>query len=226
MAKLINGSLYVDAYTPTGNPGEYTFENAIYNSVSDNGNGAYNIELGYVVFVAASDINTFSIITGVSNRYKLTTVVVNGPDSISGTMLWDEIGEEIGVPTNGVTSIISQTSSNLRLAVPAIDNYYIDITSGSTLAAMQNDTSNIIDVISNNSTHPMQGVVAQTFSFAQAMMWQVKHNLLTINFTETVTNSFGERIYAAITIIDNTEFIIEFTEPESGSVNVMFFVNN
>ena len=51
MARIINGALTVDAFNPTGNPGEYTFENAIFNNQSDaTGNGAYDVQVGFVLF--------------------------------------------------------------------------------------------------------------------------------------------------------------------------------
>ena len=226
MPKIINGALRVEEYIPTGNVGEYSFENAIFNNQADSGNGAYDIVVGYVIFVAASDSNTFNIIPGTSNRYILTSVQIIDSATISGTMLWDGVGAEWSLPTNGVTSIISQTTTHLKFGLPAIDTLYADITPGSTIAAMMGDSSKIIDRLIGDYIHPMLGVVSKVFSFTSQTLWRVKHDLNTINFSEAITNNSGQRIYAAVTIIDNNEFLIEFTEPEAGSVSVMFFVNN
>ena len=226
MSKIINGVVYIDVFNPTGNAGEYTFDNALYNNQADTGNGAYDIVPGYVIFVQASDTNTLTIIPGLSGRYILTAVTVTDAATFSGTMLWDGVDVETTNPTNGVTSIISQTTTNLKLGVPAIDSFYSELAPGSTLAALLTDTVKVVDNVVINSPHLMRGVIAQSFSFESALVWHVKHNLSSVSFTETVTDSFGERIYAALTIIDSSEFIINFTDPEAGSVNVMFFVNN
>ncbi len=67
-----------------------------------------------------------------------------------------------------------------------------------------------------------QPLIIRNFTFPQSQVWKVKHNLMTLNFVETITNGDGQRIYANIKVVDNTEFWIEFTSPEQGRVNVMF----
>lgn len=150
MTTFINGSLYVDVYTPTGNPGEYTFENGIYSNINDSGNGAYDLLPGFLVYIQPTNINLGTLIPGISNRYVLTTVTVIDQNTISGTILWNNKGDEDGVPSNGVYSIISQSSSNLKLVLPPVDNNYPNLTPGSTLAAMINDLSNIMDTMTSN----------------------------------------------------------------------------
>lgn len=148
MARIINGALTVDAFNPTGNPGEYTFENAIFNNQSDaTGNGAYDVQVGFVLFVPASDPNTFMQVPGVSHRYKLTEVTVVDTYTVSGTLLWDEPGDEADAPTNGVACLIAETTIEKRLAIPAPDVIYPEVAPGLTISALLNDQRNIVDLI-------------------------------------------------------------------------------
>lgn len=150
MAKPISGSLYVESYTPTGNPGEYTFEDGLFVNQNDSGNGAYDVVAGFALYIPATNINTATVISGVSNRYVLSSVTVIDSVKISGTILWDGQGDEEDIPTSGVFSIITQTTPNLKLGIPPVDNNYFDLTPGSTLAAMLNDTVNIMDRLGVN----------------------------------------------------------------------------
>jgi|ERR1035437_1671327 hypothetical protein len=159
MAQPINGTLYVDAYVPTGNPGEYTFTNGLYNNQNDTGNGAYDIVPGFVIYVAPTSINTGVMIGGVSNRYILTSVEVVDTIKVSGTMLWDNKDAEVDLPTNGIFAIIAQTTANLKLAVPPVDNIYNDLTPGTTLATMLSDVVNIMDKIGGSTVRFKSEVV-------------------------------------------------------------------
>jgi hypothetical protein len=148
MARLINGALTVGAFVPTGNPGEYTFENALFNNQADaTGSGAYDVQAGFALFVPASDTNTFMPVPGLVHRYKLTTVTVVDVNTISGTLLWDELGDEVDAPTNGVACLLAETTADKRLAIPAVDASYPDIPAGTTLAALLNDQRNIVEHI-------------------------------------------------------------------------------
>lgn len=71
----------------------------------------------------------------------------------------------------------------------------------------------------------MKGVCIHTFSFDSAIIWSIKHTANTNNFVETIINVNGQRVYGNVRIIDNTEFLVEFTEPESGKITVMFYLN-
>ena len=73
-------------------------------------------------------------------------------------------------------------------------------------------------------TH-MRGVGIFTFSFESALVWRIKHTANTKNFVETVFSVDGQRIYGNVRVIDNTEFLVEFTEPESGKITVVFYLN-
>lgn len=153
MAQTINGVLYVEYFTSTGNPGEYTFENAVFNNQNDStGNGAMVINETFVLFAPVVDINTFMPITGQVNRYKFTSLTYIDTVRISGTILFDETGEEIGVPGNGIFCMVSKASPNLRLAAPPLDDIYSDLVKGGTIAAMLNDLINILDKTNGSGT--------------------------------------------------------------------------
>ena len=160
MARIINGALTVDAFIPTGNPGEYFFENAVFNNQSDaTGNGAYDVQIGFVLFIPASDPNTFMPVPGVVHRYKLTDVTVVDNNTLSGTVVWDEVGDEADAPTNGVACLIAQTSTDKDLAIPAPDVVYPEVAAGSTIAALLNDQLNIVDLITGGAGGSSNGLV-------------------------------------------------------------------
>lgn len=159
MTKPISGTLYVDSYSPTGNPGEYTFESGLYNNQNDDGGGAFNIIPGFVLFISPTDINTGFSISGYTNRYILTSVSIIDSVRLSGTILWDNKDVEINPPSNGIFSIISETTPNLKLAIPVVDNFYTDLTPGSTLAALLNDLINIMDTMGEKSSNRISTIL-------------------------------------------------------------------
>ena len=82
--------------------------------------------------------------------------------------------------------------------------------------------ANIQTVIADHSN---LGFIAKTYTFTQALNWNVKHpDIVSSNFAETITNSSGVIVYAPKRIISNTEFTIDFTEPESGILNVIYYI--
>lgn len=223
MAKIINGVLYVPEFTATGNDGEYTFENAIFNNQADSGNGAYDIILGFVIYVPVSDKNTFTIIPGITNRYVVTAVTVIDPMTVSGTILWDGDGVEIYAPTNGITSIISEATSNLKLGIPVIDTNYPEVAPGTTIAALLSDAVKIVDKLQANSTNPVESLRVENYSFTNALSCTIEYDANLVPVCETITDADGCRVIAGTRIINNT-IEITFTEEETCSVNVIFRV--
>lgn len=149
MARIINGTLTVDVFTPTGNPGEYYFENAVFNNQADaTGNGAYDVQVGFVLFVPSSDPNTFMQVPGLVHRYKLTDIIVVDNNTLSGTIIWDELGDEVDAPTNGISCLLAETTLEKQLAIPAPDVLYPEVAAGLTIAALLNDQRNIVDLLS------------------------------------------------------------------------------
>lgn len=153
MAQVLSGVLYVEYFEPTANPGEYTFVNGVYNSQNDPlQEGAYGVTDQYVLFAPITDINTAMPVVGVLQRYKFTQVTAVDSTTLSGTILFDEEGAEVGVPGNGIFCLVSQVTQNKRIAIPPIDSLYTDLSSGSTVAAIMNDLVNILDKTSNGGT--------------------------------------------------------------------------
>jgi hypothetical protein len=155
MAQPVNGVLYVDYFTPTGNPGEYRFENGVYNTQTDlTGQGAYALDTSFVMFVPVLEPNTAAPALGVVNRYRLKDIAVKDNSLISGTIVFDESGLEIRVPAANAFCLVSQTTQYLRLAAPPADSLYTDLIAGGTIAAMLNDLVNIIDHLGRKPVIP------------------------------------------------------------------------
>lgn len=222
MARIVNGALYVDTFTPTGNPGEYTFENALFNNQADlTGNGAYDITVGFVVFVAATDKNTYMPVVGVTNRYLLTSIEHIDAVRISGTVLWDSLEEEIDLPTSSTFCLVAQTTPNLKLAIPAIDNIYPDIVSGSTLAAMLNDIINIMDKMSTSLPSNISKVTALLPIVDDGQMFfNLNHNptnkessVLTVNGMAYIYGAIHDYIIEdSVLIWNNNSFVLDTTD--------------
>jgi len=147
-ARIINGTLFVPSFTPTINPGEWTFTGASYTNVTDaTGNGAADITVGFVLYVPANDINTALPVSGVCHRYSLTALTVVNPSTINGTMLWDEGGSEIDQPNNGDTAIISEKGTGLGLGFPISSQVYPSLGAGMDYCAYSADARSILDKI-------------------------------------------------------------------------------
>lgn len=143
---ILNASLYVNYFAPTGIPGEYLIENAEWNNQADvYGSGAYAAKVGDVIYVQASDINTFMPIPGVLHRYRFTSVTPVDANLLSGTIVWDEIGSEVDTPTNGVYCLYSETTSRFSIGNPPSDVIYPQFPVGSSVASLALDLSNIVE---------------------------------------------------------------------------------
>jgi hypothetical protein len=145
MPRFISASLFVDAFTATGNPGEYQIESGIFvNQADATGAGALDVAAGFVIYIPASDPNTFTAVPGLVHRYKFTEVNALDPSTLSGTIVWDEPGEEVDAVTNGVTCLVSQTAGALRLGIIAHEAVYADVAAGTSFAAFTADERNIL----------------------------------------------------------------------------------
>lgn len=210
----INAALYVNAFNPTGNPGEYTFDSATYNNQADEtGNGAFDAAVGWVLYVPSTNFNTSTQIPGVLHRYRLTTVTPVDPQTLSGTMVWDETGEEgLEVPTNGVGCGLSQVSPNLGLGYAPNDTVYPELSSGSTVESVQTDLVNIIDP-HESSSGPSTSFKA-TIGDGSALSFTVHHVLGTQDVSVTVYElSTGADVYAGVTRTGPDDVRLDFTYP-------------
>jgi hypothetical protein len=153
MTRPINGSLTVTSFTSTGNPGEYTFTGAVFNNQADaTGNGAADIQPGFLLFIPASDSNSFSPLAGVVHRYKFTATNATDSQTLDGTIVWDEPGKEEDAVTNGAACIVAEATPLLRLAKLPSDFSYSELQTGLSFLAFQVDERNIIDAISGGGT--------------------------------------------------------------------------
>lgn len=145
MARIINGVLFVPAFTQTA-PGEYDLGVATYVNVADaTGNGANDVQIGYIVYAGAAEVATGDPVTGVVHRYRIDSLTHIDASSFSGHIVWDEDGTEVDMPLNGVWHIISEASSNFGYGFPSAEAVYPQLNPGSTVAAQAADLRRITD---------------------------------------------------------------------------------
>ncbi len=139
MSKIVVGILHVDYFETTGNPGEYTFTDALYQNQADfYGDGVSILEPGFILVIPASDTSNGSMIPGVSHRYKITEVTSRDQNNslLSGVILWDELGPEVDQPTPGCDVLISSVTDNYQLSYPVSEALYYTLMSGTSDSAM------------------------------------------------------------------------------------------
>jgi len=150
MARIINGTVYVETYTPTGNPGEWSFIDGIFNNQADaTGQGAKDVQVGYVMYVPAIDLFTAEPLPGVLHRYIITSITPAPPGDIlhlTATIQWDERDPtEIDRPQNASYAVISEPSEHCDYALPATMDVYPELQGGSAEAAYNADIRDITD---------------------------------------------------------------------------------
>ena len=211
----INATLYVDAFTPTGNPGEYTFENAIFNNQADQtGNGAFDVQADYVIYVPSTSFNTGMQLPGVVHRYKLTSVTPIDAQTVSGTMVWDEIGQEgLEIPTNGSTSGLSAPSPNKKFGYAPPEGIYDGLPPGFATQSVQTDLWNIVDPDQGGGGGPSQ-TYKTTIGDATEQSFNIHHSFGTYDITVTVYDlSTGEDVYTGVTRTGPDDVRIDFSYP-------------
>ena len=195
MARLVTGTLRVESLSGGVEPGTYDFENATYLNLADlNGDGAYAVQVGFAVYLAALNTLSFETIPGVFHRYRITALTINSFDSISGTLAWDEPGEEQDAPAAPTTGIISQKSAGKGFAFPALESVYSDLPNGIGLSALALDMVNIVDTISGGGSGGDGSAVTYVHTQASsATSWVIDHNK-NADFTATVFDEAGNAI--------------------------------
>lgn len=78
---------------------------------------------------------------------------------------------------------------------------------------------------SHTTTATEENVIMRTYTFVDQMPLRIKHNMNTVDFMESIRGIDNRRIFANVVVIDEMEFEVEFTEPESGRITVIFGVN-
>ena len=212
----INGTLYVETFNPTGNPGEYSFENAVFANQADSaGNGAYAVEVGFLLYVGSTDMGTAAILPGVLHRYKLTAVEVVDFSTINGTMVWDELGAEATeVPTNGSYAGLSQPSPNYKYGFAPSEGVYPDLPPGFAVQTVQTDLNNISDQQQSGGGEGGTQTYKVTIGDASALNFNIHHSLGTTDVSVTIFEiSTGEDVFAKVTRTGPNDVSIDFTYP-------------
>ena len=218
MSTPINAEFIASEFVPTGNPGEYQVTGLFNNQVDMTGNGAYDVLVGFALYVPATSLFTAMPIPGVLHRYRFTSVNPIDPATLSGVVVWDEDGEEEDTPTPGVSCLLAEVTPARKLALLPSDILYPSMLSGSTHGALRVDVRNIHD---KAGTGGGTGGT-QSFTFAESVQWVVNHNKGTNNFIESLRDAEGRRLYAEVEIVDDNSFIVHFTEATAGTVTVVF----
>jgi len=138
MARIINGTLYVDSYDSTSydgtSAGVWSFTNAVFNNqASATGNGSLDIRPGFIVFVPAADPYSFNPVPGLAQRYILVDIVPNSNSDcihLSGTILWDDDGIEEDIPLNYSYALLSENTTNRQYSLPVSDGVYVNLPGG------------------------------------------------------------------------------------------------
>lgn len=147
MARIINGSLFVPQFNPTGNPGEWTFTNAIFENESDaSGLGSLAVQAGYLLYAPAIDANSAQPVPGVVHRYRITYVSAADGYYISATIIWDEPGPEVDIPQSNAHAFITEYTGRLRYGLPPSGEVYEELPEGSAVYATNLNWRDIADL--------------------------------------------------------------------------------
>ena len=137
MTRPINASLFITDFLATGNPGEYTIENAQFNNQADaTNNGAGDVTVGFTLYVPALDLNQGTSIPGVFHRYRLTSVTPIDSATLSATIIWDEDGAEADAPSGNSYCMLSQVTPTHKFSLWPTDVLYPGLPGGMTNAAL------------------------------------------------------------------------------------------
>lgn len=213
MTRIINGALDVASFDSTGNAGEYTITNAAYASVYDPmGAGANDLHVGMVLYVQASDPNTFTQIPGVVHRYKITQLEVLDQQFINATIVWDEFGQEQDTPTNGSTSVITETTANKKLGYALPTEFFPTIAPGTAAGVANSDVANITDLATAG------GGVLFTQS-TPSTRWEVNHGKNSVDFVYSIYDAAQVPTWPnEIEVVDANNIIVHFLQAMTGKV--------
>jgi hypothetical protein len=184
MARIINGQLYVASYDPTGNPGEYTFTDAEYNNQADEGGlGALAVQVGFLLYIPAADIYSFTPIPGVTHRYKITSIQSASYEKLSATIIWNEPGSEIDTPISSSYASISEETTNLEFGLPASVDVYSSLPGGIAESAYNYNLRDILDNLTTIITYTgtaerTVGGITEGMDFTNASMTQMWDQLI------------------------------------------------
>ncbi len=69
-------------------------------------------------------------------------------------------------------------------------------------------------------------VISKVYEFSATLELRIDHNLNTTNYTYTIVNVNGDKVWTTDSNIDPNGFTLNFTEEEAGTISVVFYVNN
>jgi ABC-type transporter Mla subunit MlaD len=147
------------------------------------------------------------------NQNVLTNIINIAQSNISATL--DNVNGLVSTSQATVNKAISDaqlaTSTMVSDYKNAIDaNQAALETSQEALAAVLNSA---------------QGMIAKTFTFTNVLDLVINHNMGTINFSYTIISNTGDVIYAPSIINDNNKFTVKFTDYETGTITVIFYLS-
>jgi hypothetical protein len=211
MAKPISGTLLIPEFINT-NVGEYSFENATYSTVYDeNGNGAFDVAVGQVLYIPAASLNTGLSIPGVLHRYKLTTVTVLDTFTVSGTLLWDEGGDEQDAPISGSNCLLAQATDINKIGLPPVDDDYSGaIPAGSTMNALLVDVRNIIDKLSIGNLPSDNTAVIADVENLKTRVTDIETNLIVMQ--EQINQASKVKYYTHYQTTDDVTWIVQHNQ--------------
>jgi len=163
MARIVQGTLFVSDYTPTGTPGEYSFSDAVYDNQADaTGNGSYDLAPDFIMYIPATDEVSASPVPGVSHRYKVKQVISRDGLHLSAIIEWDEDGSYTDLPTNGSYAIICENTPKLNFGLVPSKDVYPNIAGGTAESAYNNDLRRIADKLAIASVTGGDGIQGNT----------------------------------------------------------------
>jgi hypothetical protein len=167
VARMINGALYCPSFDATANPGEFNVMDAIYDCQTDaTGNGAYDIQIGFLLYVSAMDQNSGYPYPGVFHRYRITDILPQSATKLSCTIMWDEIDEpyDLPIPTTWASICSSSDQRNFGMIPPTA--IYYNLPAGADINAMVTDIRSITDFTSflKKKVKNMTGIAIPAYS--------------------------------------------------------------
>jgi hypothetical protein len=147
MSRIINGTVYVELYVATLNPGEYTFTDGLYDNQSDQtGNGALDLQVGDILYVQARDNISALLVPGVFHRYKITAVSNQTFNNFDATILWDETTLPVDEPADQSYAMVSEPTPYCKYGMPPSSEVYFNLQGGAPNYALNLNFRDIADL--------------------------------------------------------------------------------
>ena len=147
MTRILNGTVFVEFFTATGNPGEYVFINGIFDNQSDaTGNGALDIQVDDLMYTPALDPISALLVPGVYNRYKITSISNQTGNTFDATVLWDEPLIQTDEPADQSFSLLCRPTDYCKYGLPPSGEVYFNLQGGGTDYALNLNFRDIADL--------------------------------------------------------------------------------